>query len=395
MAVWPKRKLGELIELYDHRRVPLNSRERATRQGPYPYYGASGIVDHIDEHLFEGRHILIAEDGENLRSRKTPIAFFADGRFWVNNHAHVALGKPGIADDYFVKVLLEYTDLSPFITGAAQPKLSQANLRLVEIPCPPLATQRAFTRVLSAYDDLIENNTKRIKILEEMARSLYREWFVNFRFPGHEKVRMVSSPLGKVPERWEVMPVSAAVELNPRTVVRKEGEKPFVPMNALSNDSMLINGVESREGNSGAKFKNGDTLFARITPCLENGKTGYVQFLADDDAVAFGSTEFVVMREGRLTREMIYLLARYDAFRNHAIKSMSGASGRQRVQERCFDTFLVAIPPMGLAGRFTEISRPLFRQAHTLSMASERLRAARDLVLPRLLSGELPVEAAG
>lgn len=132
------------------------------------------------------------------------------------------------------------------------------------------------------------------------------------------------------------------VDISPRVAVPRGGEKPFVPMGCLSNDSMLITDIESRAGNSGAKFQNGDTLFARITPCLENGKTGFVQFLPDAQAVGFGSTEFIVLRSRTLTSEFVYLLARSDEFRGVAIKSMSGATGRQRVQERCFDDFQIA-----------------------------------------------------
>lgn len=306
--------------------------------------------------------------------------------------------NPAKLDNRFLLYAFQSRDVQSQIkalgSGSTVEHMRVPDAEKLTVLLPPLATQHRIADILSAYDDLIENNTRRIKILEEMARSLYREWFVNFRFPGHEKVKMVNSPLGKVPEGWEVMPVSEAVELNPRTPVPKEGEKPFVPMNALSNDSMLIDGVEQREGNSGSKFKNGDTLFARITPCLENGKTGFVQFLEGDDAVAFGSTEFVVLRERRFTREMNYLLAREPAFREHAIKSMTGASGRQRVQEKCFDTFLVAVPPRKYGARFTDAVRPMFRQVHVLAHANHRLRETRDLLLPRLISGEIAVDTA-
>jgi type I restriction enzyme S subunit len=199
---------------------------------------------------------------------------------------------------------------------------------------PPFPLQRKIAAILSAYDDLIENNTRRIRILEEMARALYREWSVHFRFPGHEKVGMVESVLGPIPAGWALRKVPEAVHINPRTPVPKDTQNPYVAMNGLSNDSMLISITEYRTGNSGAKYRNDDTLFARITPCLENGKTGFVQFLPSADAVGIGSTEFIVFRSRTLCPEFVYLLARTDAFRGNAIKSMSGASGRQRVQEQ-------------------------------------------------------------
>jgi type I restriction enzyme S subunit len=394
MAVsWPATELGEAIEILDSMRIPLSSRERQLRQGVFPYYGAQGIIDQIDDYIFDGKFILVAEDGENLNSRRLPLALMATGKFWVNNHAHIIRARPDIADDVFLLHSLNSADIKPYVTGAAQPKLSQANLRLIKLVLPPLPIQRRIAGILSAYDDLIENSQRRIKILEEMARRLYREWFVYFRFPGHEGCRFVESPLGEIPEGWEVKKLTDCVEINPRVRVPREGVKPFVPMGCLSNDSMLITDIESREGNSGSKFQNNDTLFARITPCLENGKTGYVQFLPDWDSVALGSTEFIILRSKSLTPEFVYLLARSDEFRGTAIKSMSGATGRQRVQERCFDDYLMIQPPQDLLDSFSAVVRPGFDMVYRLHLQIQNLRRTRDLLLPRLLSGQIDVEA--
>ncbi len=226
-----------------------------------------------------------------------------------------------------------------------------------------------------------------------MARAIYREWFVHFRFPGHESVPLVRSFLGEIPQGWEVRRLPECVHINPRVTVPREGEKPFVPMGCLSNNSMLISDIESRAGNSGAKFQNGDTLVARITPCLENGKTGFVQFLPDTQSVGFGSTEFTVLRSRTLTPEFVYLLARSDEFRGVAIKSMSGASGRQRVQEKCFNDLRLAQPPHDLLDQFADIVAPSFRLAYELHLQIQNLRRTRDLLLPRMLSGQIDVEA--
>jgi type I restriction enzyme S subunit len=186
--------------------------------------------------------------------------------------------------------------------------------------------------------------------------------------------------------------VNTAVEVDPTTKVPKEGMKPFVPMGSLSHTSMLIADTEQREGNSGSKFRNGDTLFPRITPCLENGKTGFVQFLPDSKAVAFGSTEFIVLRSRTVNPEYVYLMARSEEFRDNAIKSMSGATGRQRVQEQCFNRFLIAHPPLDLLQSFQTVVTPMFRLIYALSLKSGNLRITRDLLLPKLISGEVSVK---
>ncbi len=332
--------------------------------------------------------------------------------------------RPGHVDPLFLFYALQSDfgqgELKARGTGTTVLGIKQSELRQVRIPIFSLPVQRRIAGILSAYDELIENSQRRIRILETMARALDREWFIHFRYPGSEpsprpaghpspsgrragdegaqlkkrssppgrgggegRGSLVTSPLGHIPKGWEAKTVPDCVHVNPPVVVPRDGEKPFVPMGCLSNDSMLISDIESRAGNSGAKFQNGDTLFARITPCLENGKTGFVQFLPGAEPVAFGSTEFIVLRSRTLTPEFVYCLARSDEFRGVAIKSMSGATGRQRVQEQCFDDFQIAQPPRALLDQFSAIVAPSFRLIYKLHLQkSKTLRPTRDLLLP-------------
>lgn len=268
--------------------------------------------------------------------------------------------------------------------GAAQDNLSMEKLLALKIEVPPLATQHRIATILSAYDDLIDNNSRRITLLEQAARHLYEEWFVRLKFPGHERTRIVNG----VPERWEKVFMPEAIEINPTTRLSDDEEHWWVEMAELATDSMVIQNAVKRDGRSGSKFRNGDTLLARITPCLENGKTGYVDFMSDGEA-GRGSTEFIVLRSKRVTREFVYCFARTYHFREHAIKSMIGASGRQRVQERCFDEFRVFVPPESLLSLFAESAAPCFQQIKTLHSQNKQLRVARDHLLPRLMSGEV------
>src|SRR5260221_2358878 len=127
---WGVRPFGELTINFENRRVPVKGPDR--RHGPYPYYGASGIVDFVDDYLFDGEYLLVAEDGENLRTRQTPIAFLASGRFWVNNHAHILTGNER-ADTRFLMYALRHIDINAYLTGAVMPKLTQRNLNRIEV----------------------------------------------------------------------------------------------------------------------------------------------------------------------------------------------------------------------------------------------------------------------
>ena len=135
MSKWRKMTLRELTENHDGQRIPVKETER--KPGGYPYYGASGIVDHIDRFIFDGEFLLIAEDGENLRTMKTPIAFLARGKFWVNNHAHIVTGNSK-ADTRFLMYALCNSDISGFLTGSTMPKLTQGNMNRIPILAPPL-----------------------------------------------------------------------------------------------------------------------------------------------------------------------------------------------------------------------------------------------------------------
>lgn len=297
------------------------------------------------------------------------------------------------ADVRFVKYYIDTIKLKmqSISRGTTQDNLSLEKIFSFDFFVPKVEEQHRIAAILSAYDDLIENNTRRIQILEETARRIYGEWFVRFRFPGHENVKIVESEFGLSPQDWAVQSVTNMIEFDPRTIVPREGVKPFVPMSSLAENSMLISNVESRDGNSGSKFKNGDTLFARITPCLENGKTGFVDFLQTDDAVAFGSTEYIVLRSKTVTPEFVYLTARSEQFRQHAIKSMSGATGRQRVRVDSFNEYLLAQPDKDTLDRFTELVSPTFKSISCLAKKNANLRHTRDLLLPKLISGDIDV----
>ena len=272
--------------------------------------------------------------------------------------------------------------------GGAVPLLNLGIIRRVPVPLPPIETQNKMVEILSAYDDLIENNRRRIALLEEVARLLYREWFVHFRFPGHEHLKITDG----CPEGWERLPASDAIEVNPRTDRNDEGSITYVPMAALSEIGLTIDRtpLETRRKPTGVRFRNGDTLLARITPSLENGKTGFVQFLGDKE-VACGSTEFIVLRGDRVSSYFVYLTARQSDFRENAVRSMVGSSGRQRVQPSCFDRYHIAVPPRTLATLFDQLVVDLFEQVGNLDMQNQRLADVRDILLPRLMNGEIAV----
>lgn len=310
--------------------------------------------------------------------------YFKDGNLtWFRNFC-------GLDSDYLYYWLISplgKAELKKATIGSSQSAYTINLLGGLAI-CPhEINEQRQIARILRTYDDLISANQRRIQLLEESARLLYREWFVKLRVPRHETVPITDG----VPEGWERKPVSEMIDANPRTPCPKDVSRPFVGMEALSEDSMIIDVSDARPITGGAKFRNGDTLLARITPCLENGKTGFVQFLEDDEAVASGSTEFIVLRSRTVNPYWIYCLARSDSFREHAINSMAGSDGRQRVNSKCFDQYLTLQPPSDVLQGFDDNVRDIFGQVQSLSLYTRTLKQARDMLLPKLMSGALDV----
>ncbi len=172
-ATWCAAEFGQVTQNHDGKRVPVKADDRIKRRGDFPYYGASGIIDSIDDYLFDGEFLLIGEDGANLLSRSTPIAFRATGKFWVNNHAHIVQMRAGMPLQY-LEFFVNGIDLQDYVTGTAQPKLTQAALNRIPVPVPPLAEQHEIVRrakALFARADRIEKRlataTRRVETLTQ------------------------------------------------------------------------------------------------------------------------------------------------------------------------------------------------------------------------------------
>ena len=273
--------------------------------------------------------------------------------------------------------------------GANIQNLSQGKLASYMAYVPSIEIQRKIADVLSAYDDLIENNRKQIKLLEEAAQRLYKEWFIDLRFPGHKTTPFVNG----VPVGWEKVQLRELIAFNPKITITNDTIKTFIPMEALSTSSMVIStaAVSETSKNAGSKFEIGDTLLARITPCLENGKTAFVSDI-DKGVYGVGSTEFIVLRSKKLNPYIVYLLARTEEFRNYAINSMTGSDGRQRVKVDKLEMYSTLLPSRKIIDSFGQIVAPYFEKVKVLSKAVNSCQEARDYLLPKLMTGELEVK---
>ncbi|MGL6000688.1 MAG: restriction endonuclease subunit S [Plesiomonas sp.] len=329
--------------------------------------------------------------------------------------------------------------------GSTQQALTIVALKAITISLPPLSIQNAIVNHIDSISEKITLNRQINQTLEQMAQALFKSWFVGFDpvvdnaldagffeqnsdlpvellrraeqrkivreqpdfkplpaetrqlFPAaFEECEEPSLGLyGWVPKGWAGSSVSEAITVNPKVKLAKGEMAAFVDMKSLPTTGYSIEDVDRKAFSGGAKFKQHDVLFARITPCLQNGKTGFVDFLSDNEN-GFGSTEFIVLRGNEFVDyTYVACLARHESFRQHAMQSMVGSSGRQRVQNSCFDDFFIVIPPQNIMNKFAGIVSTSFKKLKTNSDEIISLVNVRDTLLPKLISGELRLNDDG
>jgi type I restriction enzyme S subunit len=270
--------------------------------------------------------------------------------------------------------------------------------------------QEEIANMLFSLDLKYELSQEMNSNLESITRAIFKSWFIDFdpvraKAEGRKPFGMddetaalfpdsfEDSELGEIPKGWDVVAAPDVVEIDPKRTIEKGINAPYLDMKSMPTTGHRPSEWISKPFKSGSRFVNGDTLVARITPCLENGKTAYVDFLKDNE-VGWGSTEFIVLRpRAPLPTAYGYLLARSEAFRTYAIQSMTGSSGRQRVAVDSFDDYLLVRPTSDISEKFGAIVNPIMELMKVTSQQSMTLGGVRDALLPKLLSGQVRIPA--
>jgi type I restriction enzyme S subunit len=294
---------------------------------------------------------------------------------------------------------------------AVIPHLKKTDFDKLFIPLPDSKTQEWIGNFYFELSSRIELLKETNATLEAIAQALFKSWFVDFD-PVHAKQQgrapegmdeataalfpdsFEESELGLIPKGWKSVTLADAYEINPQRKLKKGDLAPYLDMASVPTSGHCVEQAVLREMGSGSKFTNGDALLARITPCLENGKSAFVDFLPDGQ-VGWGSTEFVVMRpKPPLSEYHAYLLCRHQSFRDFAIQSMSGTSGRQRIQNDVLGRYLLASPSTSVATAFGEITTPVQQKIAANHVHAQTLAFLRDTLLPRLISCQLRLPEA-
>ena len=403
MSAWREIALEELTENFDGKRVPVKEAQR--KAGQYPYYGASGVVDHVDKYIFDGEYLLIAEDGENLRTQKTPIAFLARGKFWVNNHAHIVTGNAQ-ADTRFLMYALNNADINGFLTGSTMPKLTQGNMNRIPILAPPLPEQRAIASVLGSLDDKIELNRRMNETLEALAQSLFKSWFVDFDAVRASGGKFQESAIGPVPKGWKVERFDKHITADRGLSYKGEGlrdDGTGLPMHNLN--SVYEGGGYKHEG---IKYYAGEYREKhRLQPgdmIVTNTEQGFDHLLIGHAAIVpkrygpqglFSHHIYRVRHKPTSPFSPHYLVELFNNRRWHYwISGFSNGTTINMLPKDALEMPLLVVPPDELVKKFTALAEAVHTKVEANLEESRTLAALRDALLPKLLSGELRVPAA-
>ena len=364
-----KYRFDEVTINFDKKRIPLSSAQREKRQGTFRYYGAQGVIDHVDDYIFDGTYLLIAEDGENLKSKKQNIAQVVDGQFWVNNHAHIVQGNEQ-CDTRFLCYLINSMDLSGYVTGSAQPKLSQANLNAVTLSLPTLAEQKRIVEYLYMLDQKIDVNRQINDNLLAQAQTLYKQFFPY-------------SVQDDLPDGWRIGTVGEIIEIHDSKRIplssadRAKMEKKIYPYYGAASlmdfvDNYIFDGKYLLLGEDGTVVDDAGY------PILQ-----YVwgQFWVNNHAhILTGRLGYDV--------ESLYML-----FKQTPVKSIVTGAVQPKISQANLRSVQVVIPPEHNLRKYNNLVEPLFSLFRANEEDCKTLTALRDTLLPKLMSGEIDVSA--
>lgn len=363
-----KYRFDEVTINFDKKRIPLSSAQREKRQGTFRYYGAQGVIDHVDDYIFDGTYLLIAEDGENLKSKKQNIAQVVDGQFWVNNHAHIVQGNEQ-CDTRFLCYLINSMDLSGYVTGSAQPKLSQANLNAVTLSLPTLAEQKRIVEYLYMLDQKIDVNRQINDNLADLLQTVYQERFGDTSLIANQGILsdICSYSRDKV----------AVSELNVSTYFSTE--------NMLSGKAGSTEATSLPTTSQTTACHKGDTLISNIRPYFKK-----IVYCEDN----CGCSTDVLCFTPSQPRYSAYLFSTLYADKFFAFM-VAGSKGTKmpRGDKQQIMTYPVVLPSEEELAGFNTIASPLLEQIYSNSAENKRLSILRDTLLPKLMSGEIDVSA--
>ena len=401
MSEWKEYRLGDIMEFNPKESLKKGTlAKKVTMDMLVPH--SRDINSYVVEPYSGGAKF---RNGDTIMARITPclengkhafVSFLDDKEVaYGSTEYFVMRGKDGVSDNLFVyylthSPLFKASAIKSMVGSSGRQRAQVEVLQNLIMSVPNTINEQVYlASILSSLDSKIENNRKICANLEAQAQALFKHWFIDFA--PFKDGKFVESELGMIPEGWRVGRLGEIADINPSRTIQKGNKATYLDMKNMPTIGSFPLSWEVKEYNGGMKFMNGDTLMARITPCLENGKVAYVNFLQNKE-IAFGSTEYIVMSpKNNLFSEYLYFLCRYSSFINYATKNMNGSSGRQRVSGDTISNYDMIIAPKEIYKEVEPIFKDIMCHIKSLGQESILLSTLRDTLLPKLMSGEIKV----
>lgn len=363
----------EITINYDKKRVPLSTKQRESIKGDYRYYGAQGVIDYIDDYIFDGKYLLIAEDGENLKSKKQNIAQLAEGKFWVNNHAHIVQCNSKCRIEYLC-YLINSMDLSGYITGSAQPKLSQANINKISFRIPTIEQQDLILSVLIPIEKKINLNNRMNENLEQQAQAIFKSWFVDFEPFG-----------GVMPEDWRTGSLSEICGYSKDKVNIEDLtlDTYYSTENMQPNRQGAVQATALPTIKQTIACKKGDVLISNIRPYFKKIIYCFADCGCSTDVLCFvpNKSEYSAF---------LYCALYSDKFFDYMVAGSKGTK-MPRGDKQQIMMYPICIPSTEYVEQFSKIVAPMLETVYTNRLEANDLAILRDTLLPKLMKGEIDV----
>ena len=403
------RSLGDIVTNHDSTRVPLSSRERDQFRGSFPYYGAAGVIDFVQDYLFDGMYILIAEDGSVVTSANMPVVQLVRGKFWVNNHAHIIRAETE-ADTEYIYYALSTVNVLPYLSGSVQPKLTQASMNSIPIPYPDEPIRTTIAHILGTLDDKIEFNRRMNETLEGIAGALFKSWFIDFdpvraKAEGRQPFGMneetaalfpsefEDSELGEIPKGWSVRKLSdiCTTQYGYTTSAKRATEGPrLLRVTDINKRDYIVWDevpycIVPEEKMRKYELRKGDVVVARMA---DPGKAAII----DDDVPAIFASYLVRLRANTLVENYyIYGFLKSDLYQQYSEEVKSG-SVQANMNAKIIVGCKLVIPDSRIIELYYSIVKHLRGRIAANVTNSSMLREVRDALLPKLMSGEIRVD---
>ena len=381
---WEVKSLNKACDFLDSQRIPIKDSERAKISGIYPYYGASGIIDYVNNYIFNDDLILLAEDGANIINRSTPIAFLVNGKIWVNNHAHVLKAKPSF-DRYYLCAYLESLKYDKYNTGTAQPKLNREVCEKIPILAPPLAEQRKIAEVLGVWDEAIEKQARLIEKLALRKRGLMQRLLsAKLRLPGFsepwQKVK-----LGDIGDTYNGLSGKNKDDF-------EYGNAQFIPyINVFSNERIDTNNlgcVQIKPNEQQNTVKYGDIFFTVSSETPD--EVGMASVLLEHlDNTYLNSFCFGYRLNNFSTLNPFFAayLFRTEHFRNY-MSVLAQGSTRFNISKKEVMKLKIDLPTIEEQTAIAEVLTAADREIELAKEKLERLRRQKRGLMQQLLTGK-------